>query len=537
MKSDAEPRGDLEFGTIPRMLALSAEHFGELTAIEDGGLQLSYRELAGRVRAAAKGLIGHGVAPGDRVAIWAPNVWEWIAATLAIHAVGGVLVPINTRYKGTEAAYLLNKSGAKLLFTLQGFLGIDYAALLRASGEATPSLANVVVFRGASGEGTTGYDAFLENGANVSGAIAGERANAVEGDDLADILFTSGTTGSPKGAMCTHAQNLRTFRSWSHVTGLRRGDRYLIAMPFFHTFGYKAGWLAALMMGATVLPEAAFDVERVLQRISRDRVSVFPGPPAIYRALLSHPDLARYDLSSLRLAVTGADVIQVDLIHRMRSALHFETVITGYGLTESTGVVTMCRYDDDPETIATTSGRAIAGVEVVVVDRDGKPLPPDQPGEILVRGYNVMKGYFDDAEGTASAIDGDGFLHTGDVGILDERGYLRITDRIKDMYIVGGFNAYPVEIERTLLKHPKVAEAAVVGIPDARLGEVGMAFVVEKPGSELSADEVIAWSRENMANFKVPRRVEKVAAFPRNAMGKVLKFELRKRALESGSGQ
>ena len=537
MNGDVDPRGDLEFGTIPRMLALSASRFGEQSAIEDGELGLSYRELSDRVRDAAKGLIALGVAPGDRVAIWAPNVWEWIATALAIHSVGGVLVPINTRYKGNEAAYLLHKSGAKLLFTLEGFLGIDYVALLRASGETTPALANVVVYRGASGAGTTGFEAFIAGGSGVSDAVAAERAHAVAGDDLADLLFTSGTTGSPKGASCTHAQNLRTFRAWSHVTGLRRGDRYLIAMPFFHTFGYKAGWLAALMMGATVLPEPAFDVERVLERISRDKVSVFPGPPAIYRSLLAHPDLARHDLSSLRLAVTGADVIPVDLIHRMRDTLHFETVITGYGLTESTGVVTMCRYDDDPETIATTSGRAIFDVEVVVVDRDDNRLPPNQPGEILVRGYNVMKGYFEDAAATSQAIDRDGFLHTGDVGILDERGYLRITDRIKDMYIVGGFNAYPVEIERMLLQHPKIAEAAVVGIPDARLGEVGMAFVVEKPGAELSEGELIGWAREKMANFKVPRRVEKVGALPRNAMGKVLKFELRKRALESASGQ
>jgi acyl-CoA synthetase (AMP-forming)/AMP-acid ligase II len=348
MQSEADPRADLEFGTIPRMFADSVKRFGELSAIEDGELRLRYRELENRVRAAAKGLIALGVSPGDRVAVWAPNVWEWIAVALATHSVGAALVPINTRYKGAEAAYLLQKSGAKLLFTVSGFLGIDYVALLHASGEATPALRSIVALRGAS-SASVSYDAFLAAGADISDATIAERGLAVRGDDLADILFTSGTTGSPKGAISTHAQNLRTFRTWCQVTGLCQGDRYLIAMPFFHSFGYKAGWLAALMMGAVILPEPAFDVPRVLERISRDKVSVLPGPPAIYRSLLMHPELAKYDLSSLRLAVTGADVIPVDLIHQMRDRLHFETVITGYGLTESTGVVTMCRYDDDPD--------------------------------------------------------------------------------------------------------------------------------------------------------------------------------------------
>ena len=327
--------------------------------------------------------------------------------------------------------------------------------------------------------------------------------------------------------MCSHAQNLRTFRSWAHIAGLDAGDRYLIVNPFFHSFGYKAGILAALMMGATILPESVFDARRVLERISNDKVTVFPGPPAIYQSMLMQPDLGSFDLSSLRLAVTGAAVIPVELVHAMREKLGFRSVLTAYGLTETTGTVSMCRPEDSAETIAQTSGRAIPGVEVKIVDREGKTLGPDEAGEIVVRGFNVMKGYFDAAEETNSTIDAEGFLHTGDVGTMDARGYLRITDRLKDMFIVGGFNAYPAEIENVMLKQGDIAEVAVIGIPDERLGEVGMAFVVPKPGKTLDADALLAWCKANMANFKVPRRVKVLEKLPRNATGKVTKFELR----------
>jgi acyl-CoA synthetase (AMP-forming)/AMP-acid ligase II len=355
----------------------------------------------------------------------------------------------------------------------------------------------------------------------------------VSPDDLSDILFTSGTTGQPKGVMTTHAQTIRAYDSWCEVVGLLGGDRYLVVAPFFHCFGYKAGWLACLMRGATVLPQPIFDVDAVLQRISRDRVSVLPGPPALYQMILER-DWRGANLSSLRLAVTGAATIPVQLIHDMRDKLRFNTVITGYGLTEATGIVTMCRLDDDPETIATTSGRALDGVHVQVVNAAGQPVSPGEPGEVLVRGYNVMQGYLDEPEQTAETVVG-GWLKTGDIGVLNKRGYLRITDRLKDMFIVGGFNAYPAEIETCLLGHPAVAEAAVIGVPDARLGEVGMAFVVRKKDHPLTAEELIGWSRSRLANFKVPRSVEFREGLPRNASTKVLKFELRKQALEGST--
>jgi acyl-CoA synthetase (AMP-forming)/AMP-acid ligase II len=518
------------FRTIPEMLAHQAETLAGSIAIVDGPTTLTFDQLAARVDEAGRALLALGVEKGDRVAIWAPNMWEWVVCALATHSTGGVVVPVNTRYKGIEAAYLLEKSRAKVLFTVTGFLDVDYVALLEGTDAELPDLVQTVVIRGTAPDGTLDYATFLEGASSIDEASLRDRAATVEPDDLADILFTSGTTGKPKGAMCTHAQNLRVFDAWSSIVGLREGDRSLIVLPFFHSFGYKAGWFAGLMRGATVFPEPIFDVNVVLRRVQEDSITMLPGPPALYQSLLLHPERKDYDISSLRLATTGGAVIPVELIHRMKDELGFETVVTAYGLTESCGVVTTCRLDDDAETIATTSGRAIPDVEVAIVDADGKKLPPDEPGEILVRGYNVMKGYFDAPEETQKAIDSDGWLHTGDIGSLDSRGNIKITDRLKDMFIVGGFNAYPAEIENVLLQMPGVGEVAVIGVPDERLGEVGMAFVVPAPGTSLDPDSVIAWSRDNMANFKVPRRVEVLEALPRNATGKVVKFELRERA-------
>ncbi len=517
--------------TIPRLVQGAAKRFGDRSAIEDGDVRMTFAELADAGLGAARAFMAAGIEPGDRVAIWAPNIWEWIVAAIGLQSAGGVLVTLNTRMKGSEAAYILRKSGSRILCTVTDFLGTDYLALL--AGEDLPQLEKRIVLRGPTRDGVAWQD-FRKLGAGVSRETALARAEAVKPTDLSDLLFTSGTTGNPKGVMTTHAQNLRAFASWSEVIGLRAGDRYLIVNPFFHSFGYKAGWLAAILRGATILPQLVFDVPQVLERVGKERISVLPGPPTLYQSILAHPDRARYDLSCLRLAVTGAAAIPVELIERMRSELGFETIITGYGLTETCGVVSMCRYDDDPETIAKTSGRAIADVEMRCVDAQGREVPRDEPGEIVVRGYNVMQGYFEDEAETKKTIDTDGWLHTGDIGVLDERGYLRITDRIKDMYIMGGFNCYPAEIEKTLFKHEAIAQAAVIGIPDERMGEVGMAFVVLKPDYTPTPDAIIAWCRKEMANYKVPRVVEITDSLPLNASGKVMKFVLRDRAKALG---
>jgi acyl-CoA synthetase (AMP-forming)/AMP-acid ligase II len=512
--------------TIPRALRRAAERFGDALALDDEGRRFSFAELAAEAERAARAFLAAGLRAGDRAAIWAPNLWEWVVAALGIQSAGGVLVPLNTRYKPAEAGYILRKSRARVLCTMGEFLGTSYADSL--GGEALPDLERVVAFRGASQRGQP-WAAFVAAGEGVPPAEARARAAAVAPGDLSDLLFTSGTTGHPKGVMTAHGQNLRVFDVWSRGVGIREGDRYLIVNPFFHSFGYKAGWLTCLIRGATAIPMQVFDAGKAMERIARERISLLPGPPTIYQSLLAHPERARHDLSSLRLAVTGAASVPVELVKRMRSELGFASVMTAYGLTECCGVVSLCRPDDDPETIATTSGRPLPETEVRCIDEDGKEAPRGTPGEIVVRGYNVMRGYFEDPDETAKTIDPEGWLHTGDVGVMDERGYLRITDRIKDMFITGGFNCYPAEIENLIYRHPGVAQVAVIGVPDERMGEVGMAFVVPRPGAVLEPAALIAWCREQMANFKVPRRVEIVSALPTNASGKVLKYELRER--------
>jgi HIP---CoA ligase len=528
MPSDQTDAADLPT-TIPGVIDRATARFGDREALVENDARLSFVELGDRAAEAARALIGSGVAPGDRVAIWAPNISEWVVAVLGAYRAGAVVVPINTRFKGPEAGHVLRTSGTRLLFTVNGFLDTDYTTLLGDAGDL-PELREVVVFRGHVPNRSTAWGDFLARAADVDGGTVDERGAAVDADDTCDILFTSGTTGAPKGAMLRHGATVRAYTAWSDVVGLSEGDRYLVVNPFFHAFGLKAGILACLLKGATIIPHAVFDASSVMERVAEERVSMLPGPPAIFQTILGHPELDKCDLSSLRLAVTGAASIPVELIRRMRSELGFETVVTGYGLTEATGIATMCRHDDDAETIATTSGRAIPDVEVRVVDDDGVPLVAGEQGEVVIRGYNVMKGFIGDDEATAAAIDADGWLRTGDIGILDERGNLRITDRKKDMFIVGGFNAYPAEIENTMAGHGDIGQVAVVGVPDDRLGEVGMAFVVPRAGATIDSDVLVAWCRERMANYKVPRYVEVVDSLPLNASNKVLKFELRDRA-------
>lgn len=528
--------------TLPGVLRAAAERFGSHEAVVDGAVTLTFDGLLDAVRRTARGYLALGLEPGERVALWAPNSWQWEVAALAVSYAGGTLVPLNTRYTGHEAADVIRRTHARFVVLADGFLGRrQYDELVAAAaehgqeGSPVPGLPDTTdilrirypesadVFLG----GVTDFDMLPRLGAEVPAADAEERADAVSPDDVADILFTSGTTGVSKGARSAHRQTVAVARVWGELGELTTQDRYLVVNPFFHSFGYKAGIVVGLLFGAAVVPQAVFDVKRMLDLVEQQRITVLPGAPAVYHSLLESPYRAEADLTSLRLAVTGAAVVPVALVERMQTELSFDSVLTAFGMTECV-VATMCRIGDDATLVANSCGPAVPGVELRIA-RPGthEELPAGEEGELLLRGDTVMLDYLDDPEATAEAVDTEGWLHTGDIGRVDEHGYLKVTDRLKDMYICGGFNVYPAEVEQELARLEGVVESAVVGVPDDRLGEVGKAFLVRRPGSAVTSGDVLAHLRERLANFKVPREVEFVDALPRNLAGKVLKRDLR----------
>ena len=416
--------------TTPAVLDRMAFDHADHLAVVTPDRSFTFAELHDEVRRTAAAIAGLGVSRGDRVAIWSPNTWHWVVACLATHYAGAVVVPVNTRYTAEEATDILVRTQARLLFAMGRFLGSDRINGLDRT--ALPDLGHIVRVPVEEDDGT--WDEFLA-GPQVPPSDVDARAAAVLPDDISDILFTSGTTGRSKGVLCAHRQSLSAPAAWAECGQLSSADRYLCINPFFHNFGYKAGILACLQTGATLIPQLTFDPEQAMRTVAEQRITVLPGPPTIYQTLLDHPARPDYDLSSLRFAVTGAAVVPVVLIERMQSELDFDIVLTAYGLTEASGFGTMCRPDDDPVTVATTCGRPIAGFELRIADPDDDT----GAGEVLLRGPNVMLGYLDDPEATADAIDDQGWLHTGDIGTVDAAGNLRITDRLKDMFICGGF--------------------------------------------------------------------------------------------------
>jgi len=523
--------------TIPAQLAASAQAFGDAPFLAgEDGQRFSFRETEALAERAARAFLAAGLEAGDRVAIWAPNGVIWVIACLGLQLAGGILVPLNTRFKGEEAAYILEKSGARFLCAARHFLGDDPVAMLRAcrggeEGAARPVAGLPALERIVTIDEPETWAAFLDSGDAVASTALAARAASITGDSIADILFTSGTTGHPKGAMHNHRQALGAVRSFNYVNRFEPGDRMVIVNPFFHSFGYRAGWVSCLIGGMTAYPVAKLDRDALLALIERERITILPGPPALFQTILDSGVPLRG--SALRIGVTGAANIPVDLIRRSYEELGLDVLLTSYGLTETTAMGTSCRPSDSHETVASTVGRPFPGWEIRTVDAEGRATAPGEPGEIQFRGFNVMQGYFGDPEASAAAIDPDGWLHSGDIGVLDARGYLRVVDRLKDVVIVGGFNVYPAEVERMLRDAPGVAEVAVVGMADQRLGEVCAAFVVPEAGREIDETALIEWARARMANFKVPRRFFAVEALPRTPLGKVQKFLLRQRAADA----
>lgn len=515
--------------TIPALLRDAARRFGDkpaLSSAQDGAI--GFRSLDAMADRVARALLADGLAKGDRVGVWAPNMWEWVAAAAGAQRVGGVLVPLNTRLRGGEVADIIRRARITHLFSIGDFLGRHYPDMLR--GEAMPDLRRIIVLRS---DGTKlhgieqGWEPFLSAGDTIGDEQLAARADDVGPDDLADIMFTSGTTGLPKGAVFDHKRSLGGGRAWCGISGMGPDDRYCVFGPFSHNASYKAGWVAGLMSGATIHWPDAYDGASILDLIAGNRITVMPAPPTVWQEVLDHPDKAAWDIGCLRFLSTGATTIPIQLMRRLRDETPIQILSTGYGMTECCGSATQTLPDDPIERVVQTVGRPIPGTQIRIAGPDGRPLPAGEAGEVLIRDDKLLLYYLDNDQATHSALDADGWLHSGDVGMLDDDGYLRITDRLKDMYIVGGFNVYPAEIERQMGALPGLRACAVIGIPDARLGEVGHAFIVRSPGSTLTEAEVIAWAKANLANYKVPRGVTFIDALPMNSTGKVVKFTLR----------
>ncbi|TMR15039.1 AMP-dependent synthetase [Nonomuraea turkmeniaca] len=501
------------------MLRGQADDHPAATVVAEGGARMSMSGLRAAAAEVARGLIALGVAPGDRVAMWGVNSAYWVTHAFGIWDAGAVIVPLSSRYKGIEAAQMIEKTGAKVLITGEGPTAVPLAGLL----PSLPGLRHTIVPPASE---------LRALGARVPAREAENRALAVRPGDLCEIMSTSGTTGTPKGVMLDHAQVLRGYWDWSQIVTLNEHDRYPVIAPFSHGFGLNAGLVACVMRRATMVPIPIFTPDALMSLVSAERVTILAGPPTLFHRILDELDQGSWDVSSLRVAICGAAAVPATLIRRLVERVGLERMINAYGLMEGT-VVSMTRDGDPIEVVANTTGRPVPGIEVKIVDDDGKEVAPGERGEILQRGYGVMRGYWNEPERTAETVDAGGWLHTGDVGVLDEQGNLAIVDRKKELYIVNGFNVSPAEVESLLLHEGSPAQVAVVGVPDPATGEAGVAYVVPRPGVTVDPDALIEWARANMSNYKIPKRVVVVDALPVNVNGKIDKLALRDQAKQA----
>jgi HIP---CoA ligase len=507
----------------------SAARHSDRVAVRFNGRDIDYTALEQASRNMAKALLDLGISHGDRIAIWGINSAQWIIAALAIQAAGAVLVPLGTRLRGREVEGIVADAEVRIVFCDYGFGGYDFVAALGSIEAVSPPRVILMDEQGPSESAVMTFTDVLTGPCVADDAALDARIACGTGDDLCDIIFTSGTTGKPKGVPMTCARSLAACAAQQNdISRFTADDVFAISFPFAHNAGYRAGWQIALLHGVRILPIGIFDAGTMLELIEREGVTFLPVVVPVAQGLVDHPDRARYDLSSLRVVGTGGTTIPVKLIEDLRTHLAAGTEVqTGYGLTETAGSVSTTSPEDPAAIVSRTVGRAISNLEVRIVGPDHAELPRGEVGEIAVRGPQVMSGYYNNPAATAAAFTADGFLLTGDAASMDSTGCITITDRIKDMYLAGGFNCYPAEIEHVMRQMPGIAQVAVIGVPDARLGEVGKAFVVPAVGADLSEAAIIEWCRAEMANYKVPRSVVFMQALPVNATGKVAKTELR----------
>jgi fatty-acyl-CoA synthase len=534
--------------TVGALLDDMAERFPDNDALvyPERNLRYSYRQFNDVCRRVAKGLLAMGIRKGDNLSIWAYNVPEWVILQFATAKIGAVLVTVNTSYKSAELEYILNQSDSSTLFMVKSFKDSDYVQIIydvipelessqpgRLSSPRLPHLKRVVFIGDETPAGMINFTAIIEQGAGVSDAELAAVEATLDCHETINMQYTSGTTGFPKGVMLTHYNVVNNGFNIGECMKFTEKDRLCIPVPFFHCFGCVLGVMACVTHATTMVPVEIFDPLKVLQTIEKEKCTAVHGVPTMFIAELEHPDFKKFDLSSLRSGIMAGSNCPTEVMKKVINEMHASEITIAYGQTESSPVITQTRTNDPIELRVATVGRALPDVEVKIVDIEtNETLPPGKQGELCTRGYLVMKGYYKMPDETAKAIDADKWLHTGDLAIMDENGYCKITGRIKNMIIRGGENIYPREIEEFLYTHPKVSDIQVYGVPDRKFGEQVMAAIILKKGMEMSEDEVRAFCKDKIANYKIPRYVRFVDSYPMTASGKIQKFKMREMAIK-----
>jgi fatty-acyl-CoA synthase len=534
--------------TVGALLDDMAARFPDNDALvyPERNLRYSYRQFNDVCRTVAKGLLKLGVKKGDNLSIWAYNVPEWVVLQFATAKIGAVLVTVNTSYKSAELEYILNQSDSSTLFMVKSFKDSDYVQTVfdvvpelkecppgSLKSPGLPHLKNVVFIGDETPDGMLNFSRIMELGAEVSDAELAAVEATLNCHETINMQYTSGTTGFPKGVMLTHYNVVNNGFNIGECMKLTEKDRLCIPVPFFHCFGCVLGVMACVTHATAMVPVEIFDPLKVLQTIEKEKCTGVHGVPTMFIAELEHPEFKKFDLSSLRTGIMAGSNCPIEVMKKVISEMHASEITIAYGQTESSPVITQTRTDDAIELRVATVGRALPDVEVKIVDIEtGATLPPGKQGELCTRGYLVMKGYYKMPDETAKAIDADKWLHTGDLAIMDENGYCKITGRIKNMIIRGGENIYPREIEEFLYTHPKVSDIQVYGVPDRKYGEQVMASIILKKGMEMSEDEVREFCRDKIANYKIPRYVRFVDSYPMTASGKIQKFKMREMAIK-----
>ena len=507
------------------------------------GIRWSYRELGQRVDRLAAGLLALGLEPGDRIGIWSPNNAEWVVTQFATAKIGLILVNINPAYRLTELEYALNKVGCRAIVTATAFKTSDYVGMINTlapelarsrpghlDSAKLPHLRSVIQIGGPLVPGALGFEDVSAMGGDKERARMAEIGARLQFDDPINIQFTSGTTGLPKGATLTHHNILNNGFFIGETMHYTEADKVCLPVPLYHCFGMVIGNLACITHGSTiVLPGEGFDPLATLKAVAEERCTSLYGVPTMFIAELDHPEFARFDLKSLRTGMMAGSPCPVEVMRRCVRDMNLSEMTIGYGMTETSPVQTMTRIGDSIEKQTATVGAAMPHIEIKIVDGEGRVVPRGTPGEICARGYSVMRGYWDDEERTAEAIDAGGWMHTGDLATMDADGYCNIVGRIKDMVIRGGENIYPREVEEFLYRHPAIMDVQVFGVPDKRYGEELVAWIKLKPGQSLDEAGVKAFCQGQITHFKIPRHVRFVDEFPMTVTGKVQKFLMRER--------